>query len=178
MSGGSGGRFRDEVPIMIHTEILRRCRVSLVVFIVGLVLSGLTAFPLLGEMRLLCSVLGISPEAAPDAYAGLRFWIATVHLGLARSYAAFPWLAYGTDWLAFAHIAIAIFFIGPLIDPVKNRWVLFAGLICCALVIPMALIAGSVRGIPFHWRLIDCSFGLLGAAPLLYCLRLLRDIEP
>jgi hypothetical protein len=31
-----------------------------------------------------------------------------------------PWLAYGTDWLAFAHIVIAVFFIGPFVDPVQN----------------------------------------------------------
>jgi hypothetical protein len=30
---------------------------------------------------------------------------------------AYPFLAYGTDWLAFAHIVIAVFFIGPLVKP-------------------------------------------------------------
>src|SRR5512133_1689351 len=34
------------------------------------------------------------------------------------------------------------------------------------------LICGSLRGIPVCWRLINCSFGVLGAMPLLYCLRL------
>lgn len=122
---------------MNHPEALRRCRASIVVFIAGLVLIGLTVLPLLGEIRLAC----------------------------------------GTDWLAFAHLAIAVFFIGPLLDPVRNRWVITAGLICCAAVIPMALIAGSIRAIPISWRLIDCSFGILGAVPLLYCRRLLRALE-
>jgi len=33
-------------------------------------------------------------------------------------------------------------------------------------VIPTALIAGGLRGIPHWWRLIDCSFGVLGIMPL------------
>jgi hypothetical protein len=50
-----------------------------------------------------------------------------------------------------------------------------AGLIlACALVIPLALVAGAVRGIPFYWRLIDCSFGVFGVVPLVYALRCVR----
>jgi hypothetical protein len=133
--------------------------------VAGLVLSGVTAFPLLLEMRLLAALMPLSP------------WLRTVREGLESAHAAYPWMAYGTDWLAFAHIAIAVFFIGPLRDPVRNRWVLQAGLVCCALVPVLALLAGPVRGIPLHWRLIDCSFGVLGAIPLLYCLRLTRELE-
>jgi hypothetical protein len=73
---------------------------------------------------------------------------------------------YGTDWLAFAHIVIAIAFIGPLRDPVKNVWVVQFGMIACVLVIPTALICGQIRGVPFYWRLIDCSFGVIGIIPL------------
>jgi hypothetical protein len=73
---------------------------------------------------------------------------------------------YGTDWLAFAHIVIAIAFVGPLRDPVRNIWVVEFGLIACALVIPAALIFGPLRGIPFFWQLIDCSFGVGGFIPL------------
>lgn len=144
----------------------------------GLIASGLTAFPLLAELRLLSSMLGIPETASPDAFTGLRFWIATVRLGLEHSYGGYPWLAYGTDWLAFAHIVIAVFFIGPLMDPVKNRWVIVAGLISCGLVVPLALLAGAVRGIPLYWRLIDCSFGVFGGIPLVYCLRLTRKRPP
>jgi len=49
---------------------------------------------------------------------------------------------------------------------VRNKWVITFGLIACAGVIPLALIAGQVRGIPFAWRLIDCSFGVVGGIPL------------
>ncbi|MFT4549286.1 MAG: hypothetical protein ACI9MB_003260 [Verrucomicrobiales bacterium] len=35
----------------------------------------------------------------------------------------------------------------------------------------MALICGEIRGIPFGWRLIDCSFGILCLLPLGYAIR-------
>ena len=115
--------------------------------------------------------------SAADANNSFDHWILTVRDGLRDSYARHPWLAYGTDWLAFAHIVIAIFFIGPFIDPVRNVWVLKAGLIACVLVVPLALICGAIRQIPFGWRLIDCSFGVFGAIPLYYCLRLTRTLD-
>lgn len=87
-------------------------------------------------------------------------------------HARYPWLAYGTDWLAFGHLVIALFFVAPWRDPVRNAWVLKVGLVACAGVIANALICGPMRGIPFYWQLIDCSFGVLGALPLLYCLHL------
>jgi hypothetical protein len=79
---------------------------------------------------------------------------------------SYPFLAYGTDWLAFAHLMIAIAFIGPLKDPIKNIWVVEFGMIACASVIPLALICGFIRGIPFAWQLLDCSFGVFGFIPL------------
>jgi hypothetical protein len=82
------------------------------------------------------------------------------------TYAAYPFVGYGTDWLAFAHVVIAIFFIGPWRDPVRNAWVVEAGMLACVLVVPLALICGAVRGIPMYWRLIDCSFGVFGFLPL------------
>jgi hypothetical protein len=65
----------------------------------------------------------------------------------------YPFLAYGYDWLAFSHIVIATAFIGPLQDPVRNR------------------------GLPIWWRLIDCSFGIIGAIPLLLCLERIQLLE-
>ncbi len=161
----------------MQPALLKRHRLVLGLFIAGLVLSGVTAFPLGYELDLLAEWLGLgnaSPQTSPHA---VGFWILTVRDGLREMYAAHPWIAYGTDWLAFAHIIIAIFFIGPWVDPVKNVWVLQAGVIACVAVLPLALICGPLRGIPFYWRLIDCSFGLLGILPLLYCLRLVRKAE-
>jgi hypothetical protein len=74
-------------------------------------------------------------------------------------------------------LVLAVAFIGPWIDPVRNKWVITFGLIACAGVIPLAVIAGAVRGIPWGWRLIDCSFGVAGCVPLLICRRHIRAIE-
>jgi hypothetical protein len=160
---------------MPHTTTLRRVRWMLGLFMLGLILSGITAFPLQHELDRLVAARGLEP-ARPDTYAGLDRWILTVHNGLRDSYARYPWIAYGTDWLAFGHLVIAVFFIGPMVNPVRNVWVLWAGLIACAGVIPLALICGAIRGIPFGWRLVDCSFGVFGAMPLVYCLRLVKSL--
>jgi len=154
--------------------LITRYRIVLGLFMVGLVLSGITAFPLAWELNLITKALGIDPSAAPDPRHGLSFWISNVNRGLNDTYAKYPWMAYGTDWLAFAHIAIAVYFIGPMVNPSKNEWVITAGLIGCVSVIPLALICGLLRDIPFYWRLIDCSFGVFGALPLLYCRHLMR----
>ena len=147
-------------------------------FIVGLLISGITAFPLLTEMNLVTSWLGLSEASSPIGHTGLDFWILTVKFGLEDMYSRYPWIAYGTDWLAFGHITIALFFIGPLFKPAGSQPTLYAGIAACILVIPLALICGSIRGIPLYWRLIDCSFGIIGIIPLLYCLYLLRHIQP
>jgi hypothetical protein len=152
-------------------------RVSLSFFIAGLVLSGLTAFPLLHELSLLCRWLGINDPPAYALLPGYRAWIAFVFFGLKTTYTKFPFIGYGTDWLAFGHFIIALFFIGPFRDPVRNAWVLRCGLISCGAVIPLALICGQIRHIPLAWRLLDCSFGVVGAIPLLYCLHLTKKLS-
>jgi hypothetical protein len=161
----------------MRQALIVRYRVSLGIFVLGLILSGLTAFPLLTELRFVAAALGITNAADYQSLAGLQHWIAWVLYGLETTYARFPFLAYGTDWLAFGHLCIAVFFIRPFFQPLESDWVLKCGLVCCAGVIPLALIAGQVRGIPFYWRLIDCSFGVLGVVPLLYCLRLTRQMR-
>jgi hypothetical protein len=150
----------------------RRIRWLLVLFIVGLVVSGVTAFPIETELRWLTRVLG-----ADAAEGGVLRWLVTVRDGVIATNRAYPFLAYGTDWLAFAHLVIAALFIGPLRDPVRNVWVVEWGMIACVAVIPLALIAGPIRGIPFYWRLVDASFGVIGIVPLWLCLRDIRALE-
>jgi len=154
--------------------LLTRIRLLVFLFIAGLVLSGITAFPLVHELNLLASWIGADLAAEEGSF---RWWIARVQEGLVVTNRAYPFLAYGTDWLAFGHLVIAIFFIGAWRDPVRNVWIFHAGLIACAAVIPLAMIAGAVRGIPLYWRLIDCSFGVLGAIPLWVALRWTRALE-
>jgi len=100
-----------------------------------------------------------------------------VHDALYQQSLHAPFLAYGTDWLAFAHLALAVVFLGPLVDPIRNKWVLQCGLIACAGVLALAFIAGPARGIPLPWRLIDSSFGIFGAIPLLIALRKTTQLE-
>jgi hypothetical protein len=160
----------DEIRMTPRTErrriLLRRIRVLLAVFIVGLVLSGATAIPLEWEVGVLARLLGLPPDANPQDNCGLAHWIAAVQGGLHETFARYPFIAYGTDWLAFGHFIMAILFLGALRDPVRNLWVLTFGMIACVLVIPVALVFGPVRGIPFYWQLIDCSFGVFGIIPV------------
>jgi hypothetical protein len=161
-----------------QSKLLTQIRWLTGLFIAGLVLSGVTAFPLEWELGLLTRWLN-ADLAAPEG--GLLWWIARVNQALSETGRAHSFLAYGTDWLAFGHIVIAMFFIGPWLDPVRNVWVLKVGLVACAGVILVALICGPIRGVPFYWRLIDCSFGVFGSIPLLICLKLaarLRELTP
>ena len=104
-------------------------------------------------------------------------WLAKTHAAIRATATDFPFLFYGTDWLAFGHFVIALAFIGVLRDPVRNIWLFDFGLLACALVIPYALVLGAVRGIPFWWRVIDCSFGLFGSIPVLLCKRWTTQLE-
>jgi hypothetical protein len=162
---------------MTQSDHLRRIRFWLAVFIIGLVLSGITAFPLETELSLLVSILHAGWLQPISEFTGLLPWSERVYSGLHTTNANYPFLAYGTDWLAFAHLVIAVAFIGPYVDPVRNKRVITFGLIACAGVVPLALIAGAIRGIPFPWRLIDCSFGISGALPLLFSRQSIRALE-
>jgi hypothetical protein len=159
------------------SRLIRRIRIWLALFIVGLVLSGLTAFPLERETALLNRMFGVAAVPPTGGEPGLHLWLRRVHEGIAHTNRDYPFMAYGTDWLAFAHLVIAVAFLGPLVDPVRNKWVLVFGVVACLGVLPLALIAGPIRGIPFYWRLIDCSFGVIGVLPLLICLHYIRRIE-
>lgn len=158
-------------------QLVRRIRVLLVAFIIGLVVSGLTAFPVETELNWLLALSGVGADARPQQFTGLVGWLVTVRDALAATNRAYPFLAYGTDWLAFAHLVIAVAFVGPLVDPVRNRWVVTFGLIACAGVLPLAMIAGAIRGIPFYWRLIDSAFGVIGFAVLWPCRKYIDWLE-
>jgi hypothetical protein len=172
------GKFLSQgLPIRHQNRVVdprRRIRILLIGFVIGLVLSGVTAFPLPQEVNMLANWMGAKPGVTST---GMLAWIVQVQDGLQATDAKYPFLFYGTDWLAFGHLVIAAAFYGPIKDPVKNVWVIQWGMIACVGVIPLALICGSIRGIPFEWRLIDCSFGIVGIVPLWVCLRDVRRIE-
>jgi len=151
-------------------------RLWLGVFMVGLVVSGATAFFIVPGLGLLDAWFGTESFMA-DWYGPLAAWISTVHDGVVEIGDEQPWMFYGTDWLAFGHVMIAVAFVGPWVRPVPNKWVIDFGIIACIAVIPAALLMGPVRGIPFFWQVIDCSFGVLGIIPLLICRRTIRQME-
>ncbi len=162
-------------PQIERVRLTRSIRVWITIFIVGLVLSGVTAFPLQSELSLLVH-LSTSFHLVEHAPA-LNSWLVRVLFALSDTNVRYPFLAYGTDWLAFGHLVIAVAFIGPWIDPVRNKWLISFGLIACAGILPLALIAGAIRGIPFYWRLIDCGFGFFGCIPLLIVRRKIYRLE-
>jgi len=155
----------------------RRIRWLTSLFIIGLVISGVTAIPLVTELNWLVSWFGFEGQTSATASTELARWLLRIRESLVTTQAAHPQLFYGTDWLAFGHIVIAVAFIGALRDPVRNRWLFDFGLIACALVIPWTFVFGAVREIPLWWRLIDCSFGVLGAVPLWWCRKWARELE-
>ncbi|MGN8056284.1 hypothetical protein ACTJKN_08420 [Pedobacter sp. 22163] len=154
----------EEQKLRLHSKIY------VCTIIVGLAISGLTAFPLETEMAYLVKYSTILPSS-------LQIWIEVVYQALKATNLQYPFLSYGTDWLAFAHIMLAVLFIGPLKDPIKNKWVIEFGIICCISIIPLALIAGNIRHIPVFWQMIDCSFGIIGIIPLILCRINIKKIE-
>ena len=148
----------------IENKLLLGIRISIWVMITGLVLSGLSAFPLQTETDWLISHSHALPET-------MYTWLQIIHTAIVNTNRDYPYLCYGTDWLAFAHLMLAILFFGPLKKPVENVWVIQFGMIACACIIPLAFIAGSIREIPVFWRIIDCSFGVIGIVPLIISYR-------
>ena len=147
------------------------------VFIIGLVVAGATAIPLEWEMNVAVKILGVADKSSADVPAGFTHWILSVREALRDTNAKYPFMAYGTDWLAFGHFAIAVVFIGALRDPVRNVWLFTFGMIACAMIIPYAFVFGGMRGIPIGWRLIDCSFGVFGMIPVWLCRRWAKELE-
>ena len=150
-------------------KIQRNIRRWLALFMFMLVISGLTAIPLEEQ-------LGVAKRFF-DFDSSIGIWLNQLYDGIVEMKQKYPWLFYGYDWLAFAHIIIAIAFIGPYKHPVRNKWVIEFGMIACALILPFAMIVGYFRGIPFWWRLIDCSFGIVGMIPLVICYRKIHLLE-
>ena len=156
--------------------MLFRYRFALSIFIAGLVLSGISALPLQWELSILDRWTGSGQTAPTFVPQRIGDFISFVHSGIEKTYAEFPFFGYGTDWLGFAHFVIALFFVLPFVNPLKYRAVLYVGMVACAGIIVLAIVAGPVRGIPVFWTVIDCSFGIFGAIPLIYCLRITKKL--
>lgn len=150
-------------------KLKKRVRLTVYLFMVALAVSGVTAFPIEWELSIAITLL---PE-----HTQIGEWIHFVYSGYVSANEQFPFIAYGTDWLAFAHLMIAILFWGVAKDPVKNIWIIEFGMIASAGIIPLALIAGHYREIPFFWQCIDMSFGVFGIIPLILIHRWTRKLQ-
>jgi hypothetical protein len=140
-------------------RLLRSIRLWLAFFVVALVASGLTAFPLVTETRWLVAILRAAGSRVPAA---LLVWVERVHLALVDASQRYPiGLAFWAAWK----------------DPVRNVWIIEWAMLCCVGVIPLALVCGAIRGIPFGWRLIDISFGVFGLVPLTIVRRQIHTLE-
>jgi hypothetical protein len=164
---------------MSEPELALRRRITVCTWflIAGLVVSGVTAIPLAAELDLLARLSGVAHLSSEQASSGWAQWILRVREGLHATDAKYPFMAYGTDWLAFGHIVIAVAFVGALRHPTRNLWLFQFGMMACALVVPWALLMGEVRGIPIFWRLIDCAFGVVGFVPCWIAFRAARELE-
>jgi hypothetical protein len=151
-------------------KLITKIRLLIGFFIVALILSGVTAFPVETELRWLLNHPSLVPKFADE-------WLKDVYSALVETNTKYPMLAYGFDWLAFAHIVIAMAFIGPWKDPIKNKWIIDWAMLACVAIIPLAFIAAPTRHIPIFHVLIDCSFGVLGLVPLYFCRKWIRQLE-
>ncbi|MFD3454175.1 hypothetical protein ACFWVC_18610 [Streptomyces sp. NPDC058691] len=146
----------------------QRIRVWLIVFVVCLVLSGVTAFPLVHEVR------WVDGWGLPGFVGD---WISRVREGADATDAKYPFLFYGTDWLAFAHLVIAVAFYGVWRDAVRNIWIVEWAMIACVGIIPLAAICIPIRGLPLWWMPVDMAFGVFGIVPLLILRRMIKRLE-
>lgn len=150
----------------MEKRLLRRIRVLLGLFAAGLVLCGIVIFPLKWQIDTVAALFG--PGTLTDRlFPPMAQWIAQLQTGIAAIADNHPYLFYCTDWVGFAMIAIALAFIGPIKDPIRNIWVIRYGILVCLLTFPMVVISGIVRGFPLFWLPIDCAFGAAGL--LLLC---------
>lgn len=151
-------------------KLLTRIRLLIVFVIISIILSGVTAFPVETELAWLLKHPSLVPDFAES-------WLTSVYEALKETNQKYPMLAYGFDWLAFAHIIIAMAFIGPYRDPVKNEWIIDWAMLACIAVFPLAFIAGPIRQVPMFHILIDCSFGVIGLIPLIICKRWIQKLK-
>ncbi len=139
----------------------------------GLFVSGVTIWPATWELKTIVALVWGDGEPAGTLH---RFIVETI-VALEMLGADYPFLLYGYDWLAFAHIVLAILFAGAIRDPVRNLWVIQFGVICCILVPVLAAVFVPIRGLPSMWFWVDFAFAPGAALPLLVAWRDVKRIE-
>lgn len=146
---------------------MKTIRLHLTGFITLLLLTGITALPLIAEIDFLYAHRAIFSIT-------LTQWIEQLYRNIHQTPTV---MLYGTDWLAFAHIVIGLFFIPVYHNPLQYRANMLVGMAACLLIFPLAFICGPIRDIPFFHQLIDCSFGVLGFLYLYYILKKINRLK-
>lgn len=139
----------------------------------GLFVSGVTVWPAVAELN--AAVRFIWGDSEPTGV--LHTFVLRVIAAMGEMEARHPFMFYVHDWLAFAHIVLAILFAGAARDPVRNIWIVQCGLIMCALVPVLAAICIPLRGLPWCWFFFDFAFAPAAAVPLWIALRDIRRAE-
>ena len=152
---------------------LKRAKWMLGIIVFGLVVSGITVWPAVPELKMAVRIVWGDGESAGVLH---NFVLQAIE-GLESVEANYPFMLYAHDWLAFAHIVLAILFAGAIRDPVRNVWIVQCGLIMCVLVPVLAGICIPIRGLPMVWFLVDFAFAPAAALPLWIALRDIRRTE-
>jgi hypothetical protein len=139
----------------------------------GLFISGVTVWPALAELKFAVRVFWSDGPASGE----LHGFVLKVIEALEATNSQYPFMLYAHDWLAFAHVMLAILFAGAAIDPVRNKWIVQCGLIMCASVPVLACVCIPLRGLPGFWFWIDFAFAPGAAVPLVIALLDIRALE-
>lgn len=154
---------------------IRRIRWMLCVVVLGLVFSGLTTFPLMWEVNILNNWLGDPSDLStiPE----VSGFISHIYEGVNLVHQQYPFFLYGLDWLGFAHIAIALAFLGPIRQPLEHYWVVEWAILVCLICVPAILFFGYIREMPLFWSLIDSVFPLIALVPLCIAFKDIRSLR-
>ena len=159
-----------------YVIIRRRVRFLVFVFIVLLILGGLSAFFIV-ETANIAQQLSGKGSFIGERLPSVAEWVSKIHDAIAETAEKHPFMFYGTDWVGFSHFMMVIACIGVLREPVRNIWVIQFALIGCILMIPMTLVIGAARDLPWFWQLFDCGIGAVGAILFFICYRYVRRLE-
>jgi hypothetical protein len=152
---------------------LKRAKWMLLLVAFGLFVSGVTVWPAVAELKAV--VWLIWGDSSPSGE--LHAFILKAIEGIEATDAQYPFMLYAHDWLAFAHIMLAILFAGAARDPVRNKWIVQCGLIMCVSIPILAGICISIRELPSWWFWIDFAFAPGAALPLWIAYRDIRAVE-
>lgn len=152
---------------------MRRARWMLVIVSVGLFVAGVTIWPAISELKAVVHLLWGDSVPAGELHG---FLVRAIE-GLEVTNANYPFMLYAHDWLAFAHVMLAVLFAGAARDPVRNKWIVQCGLIMCASIPVLAGTCNSIRELPGWWFWIDFAFAPGAALPLWIAYRDIKCIE-